>query len=94
MDKKLIFKKVKQELASRRSNIRGFNYQFFEQYIKAKKQYRKNIENGIDDSYKDGYATLFHCYDDVYKSYLYTKNSCAYCEFLEIIQPYIRQGCI
>ncbi len=86
MDTKKTFKNIKEKLSSKCASVRGFTYQFFTAYLKAKAQHKTNVENNIDDSYKDGYVTLFHCYDDVYESYFYTKNSCAYCVFLELMQ--------
>lgn len=76
---------IKQELKTRCRNIRYFNRDFFNTFTAAAKANRENRKSGIDDSYiKDGYITLYHCYDSVYSSDFYNKNSCAYCEFLSV----------
>lgn len=37
MNNKILFENIKTELANRRSNIKGFTFNFFKEYIKALK---------------------------------------------------------
>lgn len=94
MDNKIIFKKLKTELSEKTKNTRYFNFSFFEDYLKARKQHMENLKNEVDDSYTSGYVTLYHCYDEVYNSKFYNENSCAYCVFLELISPYFKRELI
>lgn len=50
MNYKTLFEKIKTELASRRSNVKGFTYKFFKEYIKA-------LEN---QDYSPLYSTYFY----------------------------------
>ena len=86
--KKKYYKIIKEELKARRENVKYFNYDFFTKWIEAIQEREKTIKAGIDASYKKGYITLYHFYDEIYSSDFYNKNSCAYCVFLEIENGY------
>jgi hypothetical protein len=86
--KKRYYKIIKNELQQRRNNTKYFNYTFFVTYIQALKDREKAIKAGLDESYKKGYITLYHYYDEIYKTDFYNKNSAAYCQFLEVVNPY------
>ena len=86
--KKKYYKKIKEELKKRRNNVKYFNYDFFIKWVDAIQEREKTIKAGIDASYVKGYITLYHYYDNIYNSDFYNKNSCAYCEFLEIENNY------
>ena len=88
MNKHELYLSIRDELSEKCDSIRHFNRRFLDDYINCLNQRRENLKNGIDDSYRDEKAphvVLYHCWDDVYDSRFYQKNSCAYCEFLSII---------
>ena len=86
--RKKYYKIIKEELKARRENVKYFNYDFFTKWIEAIQEREKTIKAGIDASYKKGYITLYHYYDNIYKTDFYNKNSAAYCQFLEVVNPY------
>lgn len=79
-----MYQRIKTELSLRHCSPRYFNRAFLSAFLSAYETNRKNRENGIDDSYTVGHVTLYHAWDEIYKTDFYSKNSSAYCEFLEI----------
>ena len=86
--KNKLYNEIKNELKKRRENTKYFNREFFNKWIQAIQENEKNIKDGINDSYKSGYITLYHCYDEIYKSDFYNKNGGCYCEFLAVVMDY------
>jgi len=79
------YKKIKDELTRRHEKTTHFTRRFFDDFNTATKNRAYAIKEGIDESYKRGYITLFHSYDPIYASDFYNRNGGAYCAFLEII---------
>lgn len=75
------FKAIKEELKATATNTKYFNKAFYEAYIRAYKDRKNNIENGI-------YNTDFQEYNEVKQTRFYIDNSCNYCLFQEIIAKY------
>lgn len=86
--KNKLYNEIKNELKKRRENVKYFNRDFFNKWIEAVQENEKNIKAGKNDSYKNGCITLYHCYDEIYKSNFYNKNSGCYCEFLAVALDY------
>lgn len=82
---------VKEQLKLRCSKVTHFTKQFYEDYKKAYEEMTEHWKNGTTDEVRytvdnDGTEiVLFHPYDKVYASKFYNLNSCAYCEFLQIV---------
>ena len=79
-----LYQQIKAEIASRGEKPTHFTKRFFDDFCQAVKQFKRNYERGIDNSYYVDGVRLTHEYDAVYSSKFYIKNSCAYCLFLEI----------
>lgn len=85
---KKVYSDIKRVL-SQESNTRYFTFEFFQNFVAAYKQGCDNLKNNIDDSYYNNNVLLFHCYDLVYQSKFYSKNSGSYCEFLSIFDRWV-----
>ena len=79
------FNEVKQELKKRRENVKYFNKAFFNTYIDAIRLRKYNLEHDVNDDYVMDGIRLVHCFDPVYNTDFYNKNSACYCEFLSIV---------
>lgn len=82
-----IYKMIKEELQKVRSSTKYFNRKFFLTFCEAVRMNKRNRDMGVDGSYvnpENPTVVLHHCYDSVYDSDFYQKNSGCYCEFLSI----------
>lgn len=79
------YQDVKNELSALVSSTRYFSRKWFDMWLSCYKNRMDNIENEIDDSYYSNGVLLFHSWDAVYNSRFYRENSCAYCEFLSVV---------
>lgn len=85
---KLTYKDIKNELERRSENTRYFTKAFLKTYLQAREARKKAIEENAEDAYiirPEAPITLYKSLDPIYKSDFYSKNSCAYCEFLAIV---------
>ena len=85
---KKIYSDIKRVLSIQGNNTRYFTFEFFQNFVTAYKQRCNNLKNNIDDSYYNNNVLLFHCYDSIYQSKFYNKNSGSYCEFLSIFHSW------
>ena len=77
---------AKRELVKRGQNTRYFCKKFFDIYTACYKQATENQEKGVDAFYTDENGVLKNgAYNPIFETDFYNKNSCAYCEFLCII---------
>lgn len=81
----MTYTQIKEELKKRCSSTKYFTKEFYKAFLTARETKKEYIEKGIDDSYKKGYVTLYHSYDQIYESKFYNLNSGTYCEFLSLI---------
>lgn len=79
------YEDVKRELVKNNESVKHFTKGFFESYKKAVLNVNKCNENEVNDYYMEGNIYKRHSFDEIYKSAFYNKNSCAYCNFLEIV---------
>lgn len=81
---------IKTELKKRRENVKYFNMQFFKLYVDAIQAGKKAVDAGALDNerYTKNNITLYHYYDNIYNTPLYTKNGGCYCEFLAVASEY------
>ena len=80
----IAYKEMKTLLKKQCSNIKYFTADFYDMFKKAYRDATKAIINGDDKRYRKNGILLNHCYDPVYESEFYNKNSGAYCSFLEL----------
>lgn len=90
---KKYYELIKKELKKRRENTKYFNYVFFKIYVEAIQAGKKAAD--ADELEKERYIkdniTLYHYYDEVYKTPLYMNNGGCYCEFLAVASEYYKR---
>lgn len=77
---------LKQELQSRRTNIKGFNKAFYKQFSHDMEVIRRGLEEAkeLDIDYPS--VTEFWKQSETHKTWFYNHNSGAYCELLQICE--------
>lgn len=81
------YKTIKAILKANRESTRYFTKDFYNTYLQVIESVNRAAEQGIDPEYyqnADG-VTVSHAWDPVYNTDFYNRNSCAYCQFLEIV---------
>lgn len=85
------YEEVKQILAERCSSTKHFTKKFYKEFLEAKAKAEKHWKDGTIDEVRytindnGTEIVLNHCYDNIYASNFYNRNSGAYCEFLSLM---------
>lgn len=79
---------IRADLLADGESVKYFTKKFYADYKAAYDLATKLIEDGTlwdeGQAYVVDNVRLFHCYDNIYNSKFYSKNSCGYCHFLEL----------
>lgn len=75
----VLYKICREDLKTKRKNIRYCNYSFFEKFIEYQ---RLAFLAAKDNKYNDEYKKYLE--EHIFKTDLYIKNSGCYCEFLSV----------
>ena len=80
----VLYKICKEDLKTKRKNIRYCNYSFFEKFIEYQRLAFLAAKNS---KYNDEYKKYLE--EHIFKTDLYNKNSGCYCEFLSVTYDHI-----